>query len=328
MKIKLAFIFSFLFLFTFLFSQKMLTIYRIDGMKSQFSFLDNPEIILDNENLYIETSNIEVTYPFPKILKYTVNENPDTVSLRNIVIDDDNTISFDNRFPISNCNITYKRSFNDTEWQSLYVPFEINTSQLEEEFEFAVINNFHQYDDDNDGLFDRTELEIKKVSNKILYANYPYLIKAKEPGLHTISVNKTILFASESKTIDCSSVELKYTIWGNYKMNDDICNFETYRLSSGILNNSFGNISSFRWYLSITPREPQYKNSPIISNLQKINTRAIDDNEEFDSKIHDYNEVSTVAMYNISGFNVTKPTKTGTYIFLMSDGSSKKVMIK
>ena len=72
-----------------------------------------------------------------------------------------------NETDVKNCDITYIRTFDDTEWQSLYVPFEIEAVNYSEDFEFALINNFHQYDDNNDGIFDRIELEIKQHKTEI-----------------------------------------------------------------------------------------------------------------------------------------------------------------
>ena len=93
----------------------------------------------------------------------------------------DTEASFAQSEEIAYENITYTREFMNTEWQALYVPFEIPvTEALLADFEFADLNDMRQYDRDDDGVKDETVLEAFKVKSGTLKANYPYLIRAKE----------------------------------------------------------------------------------------------------------------------------------------------------
>ena len=114
--------------------------------------------------------------------------------------------------------ITYTRNFDDTEWQTLYVPFEISVDEaFLEDFEIADLNDIRQYDYDNDGVKDETVLEAFKVTSGVLEANYPYLIRAKEQGKKVIAIEEeAMVYATEENSIDCSSVREKYTFTGNY----------------------------------------------------------------------------------------------------------------
>ncbi len=161
-KKNIVFILAALFHITLLAQSEVLTLYRKDGTTVQYSFIDNPKILQQGENLIMKTKNIEVSYPFNDISKYTLNESKEEIDLYDIIIDNDNLEEYINETDIEGCDITYIRTFNDTHWQSFYVPFEVEPRELADDFEFALINNFHQYDDNDDGLFDRVELEIKQ----------------------------------------------------------------------------------------------------------------------------------------------------------------------
>ena len=68
--------------------------------------------------------------------------------------------------------------------------------------------------------------------------------------------------AAEANTIDCSSVELKYTFTGTYETVDGetMVNNNYYAMSGGGLKpttNTNASLKPFRWYMQITDREGQ-----------------------------------------------------------------------
>lgn len=282
--------------------------------------------------LIINTKDIQVAYPFKDIAKYTINESKQEVNLKKIVIDNDNLTEYINETDIEDCDITYIRTFSDTLWQSLYVPFEIEPAKLTDDFEFALINNFHQYDDNNDGVFDRIELEIKRCDpTKILQANYPYLIRAKECGTKSMEIGNTCLYATEDFSIDCSSVEFLYTFTGGYKTITDLRKRGCYYLDGGYMTKAYKSsqeLAPFRWTMSITARGSQYKDSPIIVGSQRIKIRVA--GEDGITDIEDVESISTtpVEIYDFNGVRHVNTRKSGLYIMKMKDGSYKKVLIK
>jgi len=317
----------------------MLSIHRKDGKKIQYSFLDYPQIMFDKEYIMVKTKNIETQYPLDLIEKYTINESEDPLSLKDILIDNDTINSFYNATDIQNCNITYRRTFQNTEWQALYVPFNISFAQIQEEFEIAVINNFHQYDDDNNGKFDRTELEIKRVTeNRTLMANYPYLIKAKTEGTKSIYLPETVLQATEDYSIDCSSVEWKYTFTGTCNRLDNLRSNGFYVLENGYLSKAHSSsqyLEPFRWYLTITSRGNQYLEDPISLSANTIRIVETDDittgienvkNEEL-STILSKEERYKTGIYSINGTSSSNKKFNGLYIIRTNDGGIKKVFI-
>ncbi len=117
--------------------------------------------------------------------------------------------------------ITYTRKFNNTQWQAWYVPFDIDYDAISDDFTAASLNAVHQYDDDEDGVFERWTLEILKLkSGEVLRANMPYMIRAKETGEHNFVVENAILYPAEENSLDCSSVRVDYTFKGNYSLMD------------------------------------------------------------------------------------------------------------
>lgn len=310
---------------------EVLTLYKKDGTTVQYSFIDKPVIYHQGENLVVKTDAIEVVYPFGDVVKYTTNESKEEVNLKKIVINNDNLTEYINETDIDDCDITYIRTFADTLWQSLYVPFEIEPVKFADDFEFALINNFHQYDDNNDGLFDRIELEIKRCDpTKVLQANYPYLIRAKECGTKSMEIGNTCLYATEDFSIDCSSVEFLYTFSGGYKTITDLRKRGCYYLDGGYLTKAYKSsqtLEPFRWTMSITARNSQYKDSPIIVGSSKIKVRIYGDGE---TDIDEIGNISTTPeeIYNINGTRCDNTDKPGLYIMKMKDGSYKKVFIK
>ena len=214
-------------------------------------------------------------------------------------------------------SITYKRNFKNTNWQALYVPFEIPvTEDFLTEYEVAYINNVHQRDYDDDGDVDNTEIEAFKITKGTLRANYPYLIRAKEVGEKAIIVSNTTLYATKENSIDCASVFSTYTFTGTYS-----------RLSSDVLPQSGGyyalsggtfrlvadgtSLGAFRYYLHIVPR-----NGETATKIQAIRMRIMDENGNEDITHVDDCEIvysSEEVVYDLQGRKVFHPAH-GVYI--------------
>lgn len=330
---KILIIYSFLSVIRLNAQTHMLTIYRKDGTVTKFPFSSKPVMNFNDYYLTLRTNIEEVAYPINNIRKYTINETEQELNPKDIIIHDDELLHYENSSSIKNCNITYLRTFKDTEWQSLYVPFELTSSQLQNDFELAVINNFHQYDDNNDGKYDRTVLEIKAIKEeKTLLPNYPYLIKAKETGLKTIYNSNTTLYSTDICSIDCSSVEIKYSFIGSYSKIEDLRALGYFYLDGGVLNKAFSSsdyLSPFRWYMQMTSRGSQFKDNPIIVNSARIYIKEIQDDSFTEIKDFKNNVgLSSVTTYSVNGQKINNPNIPGVYIMHMTDGCIKKIFVK
>ena len=160
--------------------------------------------------------------------------------------------------------LNYARNFGGTNWTTWYVPFELTlTPELCQKYAFSRINNVHQYDDDNDGVADRTIVEsFNQAEGVTLKANYPYLVRALTDADKemVITLNYVELAKAESKHIDCMSVDHTYTFTGTYNEMGDGGNeadspLSLFDYSDGNMWVNFHSLPAQRHYLVITPRE-------------------------------------------------------------------------
>ncbi len=159
--------------------------------------------------------------------------------------------------------LNYARNFGGTNWTTWYVPFELKlTPELCQKYAFSRINNVHQYDDNNDGVADRTIVEsFNQAEGVTLEANYPYLVRALTDAdkKMTITLTEVELANAESKHIDCMSVDHTYTFTGTYnemgeggtEANSPLSLFD---YSDGNMWLNFHSLPAQRHYLVITPR--------------------------------------------------------------------------
>ena len=158
--------------------------------------------------------------------------------------------------------INYTRNYAHTGWQALYVPFDIPYDAISDKFDVAELNNFHQFDDDNDGIFDRTELEVLRLkAGDVIVHNTPYVIRAKAAGEHTITLTDATLYAAEETSRACTSVKRRYEFRGTYAgvSGADMLSGGYYAFAGGTLRkaaSASAALGGFRWYVSLTDRAP------------------------------------------------------------------------
>lgn len=96
------------------------------------------------------------------------------------------------------------------------MPFETQaTDWTDNGITVASINNFHEYEK-KDGSGYETVLEVKKATSGEFEANTPYLLRTKDSGSKTITINNVKLHKAESKTYYCMSMTRKYNFTGIY----------------------------------------------------------------------------------------------------------------
>lgn len=237
----------------------------------------------------------------------------------------DASSSYSNATEATANTIKYTRTFNSTNWQALYVPFSMKYSDWSNDFEVAAINNVHQYDDDDNGIFDRTELEIVKVKSGSLKANTPYLIKPKTTGTKTITINNATLKKTEVNSIYCASVNTMYTFTGTYNTISGATMISNgyYGMGGGELVQAEDNdasLGAFRWYLKIENKE-EGSYAP-----GKITVLCLDDEMAtgIDENVIDV-ENKVVGIYDANGRKLNE-MRNGLNIVKYSDGSTKKIM--
>lgn len=223
--------------------------------------------------------------------------------------------------------LNYARNFGGTNWTTWYVPFELKlTPELCQKYAFSRINNVHQYDDNNDGVADRTIVEsFNQAEGVTLKANYPYLVRALTDAdkKMTITLTEVELAKAESKHIDCMSVDHTYTFTGTYnemgeggtEANSPLSLFD---YSDGNMWLNFHSLPAQRHYLVITPRDGSTPTlAPARVMLQVIGDETVTGIVNLYS-----NDKRSVETYDLSGRRVGSNQRG----LLIKNG--KKVLVK
>ena len=227
-------------------------------------------------------------------------------------------------------NIEYTRGLHNTEWNSIYLPFEVPVTEgLLDEFEFAYVNDMHSADTDDNGEIDEIEMEIVKIKTGTLHANHPYFIRAKsEYTILQLSCENTTLHATKETTLNCSSIYMDYAIVGSYKhiKGTEFASMPADRYYAISIDGGWWQIPEdsslypFRAYLSMTARD----GSPVKVSDEAMRSIRIREKGEGTTGIEEVKgengEVKTI--YDLQGRKVEVPSK-GLYII-----NGKKVLIK
>ena len=216
----------------------------------------------------------------------------------------------------NDCNtnmLTYNRTFSNTEWQALYVPFEMQYEDWQADFDVARLNNANQYDDDEDGTVDRTVLEAFYVKGGKTTANTPYLIRAKEAGEKTIVTENATLYKAEERSIDCSSVGTLFTFTGTYSgiSGTEMFTNGYYAIGDGSLHqaeSSANDLSPYRWYMKVTDRDGNPKDLGEV----KIQVFGEDGTNGLTPTLSQGEDEG--AVFDLSGRRMEMATRKGMYI--------------
>ena len=204
--------------------------------------------------------------------------------------------------------MTYTRNFKNTNWQALYIPFSLSSTEWESTLEIAEIHNFIEYDDDEDGTFDRTYLVVQRKNTGATQPNTPYLVRAKATGTVTLNLTGKTLYPAEINSVDCGSVKNDYTFTGTYTPITTMYANGYYALSGGALNAANSpsvTLGAQRWYMEITPRSSHASVKP-----QRISI-LIDGEEEMEGieAPSTFSKEESPAAYDLTGRSVKSAVK-------------------
>ena len=178
-------------------------------------------------------------------------------------------------------DITYTRTFYNTSWQALYIPFSMSYDDWKDEFDVAYINGIRQIDTNNDNVMDETIMDVFKIEEGTLIPNTPYLIRAKSTGEKTIDLSGITLYPSECNSIDCSTTIAKYIFTGTYNTipASTLIENDYYAMGGGsiIMTDGESDLKPFRWYLSVEARSPMYY---VCNNAKAITIRVAGEDEK------------------------------------------------
>ena len=191
--------------------------------------------------------------------------------------------AYDSKAEFTATSLAYKRTFSNGYWQAVYVPFEIDCGKLPDDMEIAVVNNFHEYEQE-DGSYN-VVLEVKRKTSGIIPALTPCVIRMKTaPESATekeIILTNVPFSAAEDKYIDCASVS-RY-----YKFNGSLAGISAGNMVDGtdfVLNqgrlykaNEETTLKPQRWFLSATDRPGG--SSSQASMLRSISINVVGDGD-------------------------------------------------
>lgn len=220
-------------------------------------------------------------------------------------------------------SLAYKRKFYDDKWMAVYVPFAIDCSKLESDYEMATINNFHEYEQE-DGTYN-VVLEVKRVTKGgTIPALTPCLMRMKTAP--AAEVEKTLTFenaafsAAADMSIDCSSVTRYYQFFGTLNGKKGLTADTDFVLNAGKLYKTSEStvLLPQRWYLSATDRP----STPVetASMLRSISIKVIGDGEATGIEdIHVNTESGAAAsgstgIYDLQGRKINSEPTKGMYI--------------
>lgn len=167
--------------------------------------------------------------------------------------------TYDNAADRDGANVYYTRTFNNTKWQPWYVPFDLNYDDISADFAVASLNDMHQWDDNNDGVVDRSALEVIYLqAGDVIKANTPYVIRANNTGKYQFIVENATLCQAIETSLECSSITTIYTFHGTYTPlpGAELAAQNCYWMGGGELivpNNT--DLKANRWYLKVTPKD-------------------------------------------------------------------------
>lgn len=221
--------------------------------------------------------------------------------------------------------LTYSRTLPNTEWNALFLPFEIPLSELEADYEVAYFNDMHSYDRNRDGEIDELEMEIILIDEGTLHANHPYFIRATSDDAKDLDLvlNDVTICETENAQLTCSSVYTKFDLNGSYAKKSAAELEGCYAISTEGVWAPLADgtaLNPFRFYLEIT----QLAGSPVKVSSHALQTIRIRLNGHGNTtEIMEVPITTTdAAVYDLSGRRVVNPGK-GVYIV-----NGKKVMMK
>lgn len=249
----------------------------------------------------VAVKNISVT---------TTIENYDRIE--HYAIDETNAQFIQQYVPFTANNFTYKRTFDNTKWQAMYLPFDIPYDNLEGRVEVAIPNDVHQYDDNNDGTIDRTELEAIKVKGGTLMNNFPYLVKAKNEGDFILELENALIPTNVENSYNISSLNTKYYLNGTYSpiSGEVMIANKYYAVVDGTLSTTdepSDSIPPYRWYMNAINDIDDFA-APRRSIAIRILDRETNDIDYIQA-----HPSEDGACYDLSGRRVATPGK-GIYI--------------
>lgn len=154
--------------------------------------------------------------------------------------------------------VAYERNFSTSnEWETIYLPINIETSEYTDVCDFADIYSFGRVSDTNgDGKIDERDdmwLIADLMRSGETDVCYPYLVRPKQGGELSFESTDGKLHPQDERSFDCSTSRVKYTLNGLHHKKDDFSDYSNlFVMNDGLLkpmNGSSSTVYPHRWYV-------------------------------------------------------------------------------
>lgn len=115
--------------------------------------------------------------------------------------------------------IYYTRTFKNTNWQALILPFSLDYNDWKDDFDIAKIYNIIVTESASTDLSQAKIQVVLLGEGESTVPNVPYEIRAKHPDSENpqvITKTNCVLYPAETETISCSNAETTFTFEGTY----------------------------------------------------------------------------------------------------------------
>jgi hypothetical protein len=226
-------------------------------------------------------------------------------NLKDLTIVDEDYAEYINKIEKNVAKLTYVRNFENTEWQTIILPFEVPVEALAAAgLEAAYIYNASY----KNGAATINHVVMTEGS---LAANYPYFVRATVAGDKSVVVENAVLKVTKNEAIDCSSVFEKFTFTGTYNAVNaaDLETGKGYFVKENENWETMENAYAFRVYLTI-----ELRNGNAFVNPQAIRMRSVNANGETTGIDGVDAEQAGDFIFDLHGRRVLETEKGGIYI--------------
>ena len=175
---------------------------------------------------------------------------------------------------------------------------------------------------DDEGFTSSSKIVVSytKVTEGLLFANKPYLIKAKSKGTDVFVLeNVTLKGCNDIKPIECNTTHANYSIVGSYQPVTATDENPYMAMAGGTINKYWSEtIKPFRWVIRVSPKGDHYAH-PSIEFVEDYDATGISSVSVDNDDVEGY--------YNVKGVRNETPVK-GINIIRYKNGQTKKVVIK
>lgn len=222
--------------------------------------------------------------------------------------------------------LTYTRTWNNLNWQPLFVPFVMSYDDWKDDYDVAAINSFVGEDMDGDGVKEPSGMVLTGMSGGSLLPNVPYMIRAKATGKQTLTLTDAEVAKTAAASVVLTSDDFSYTLTGTYRQVKEMATAGYYVMAGGLLctaANDDVTLNPYRWYLSIKDAEG---NVYLVSRTSTLSVIMLEDLEDEETAIGVTEVAPTAAasgrIYDLMGRTV-KADALGKGIYIINN---KKVM--